>query len=143
MVNEKNNDWLASKNPWSIWYDPYFSWGDASRERLEQLDVRLVHMCNKLADIYDMTILCAHRGEHAQNQAYAEGHSQLKWSSSKHNSLPARAVDLSRYPVDWEDRDSFHMMLGSALAISHEAGYIIKLGKYFNNLEDLPHIEVM
>jgi peptidoglycan L-alanyl-D-glutamate endopeptidase CwlK len=53
---------------------------------------------------YDNTIVCGHRGEQEQNQAFAAGNSQLQWPNSKHNSYPSMAVDAVPYEtnhLDW------------------------------------------
>jgi peptidoglycan L-alanyl-D-glutamate endopeptidase CwlK len=53
---------------------------------------------------YDNTIVCGHRGEQEQNEAYAAGNSQLQWPNSKHNSYPSMAVDAVPYEktgLDW------------------------------------------
>ena len=65
---------------------------------------------------YDCTIVCGHRGEQEQNEAYAGGHSQLQWPNSKHNTEPSLAVDVVPYEkngLDW-----------GVLQSAHFAGYV-------------------
>ncbi len=47
----------------------------------------------------DCKILEGHRGEEAQNAAFARGASKLRWPNGQHNSFPSRAVDVTPYPV--------------------------------------------
>jgi hypothetical protein len=48
----------------------------------------------------DFKILCGHREEKEQNEAFNKGNSKLKWPQSKHNSLPSLAVDIAPFPVN-------------------------------------------
>ena len=60
---------------------------------------------------YDCTVVCGHRGEQEQNEAYENGYSQLQWPNSKHNSTPSKAVDVVPYEVtglDWGKLQSAH-----------------------------------
>jgi peptidoglycan L-alanyl-D-glutamate endopeptidase CwlK len=59
---------------------------------------------NEVIKYYDCSIVYGHRGEIAQNEAYAAGNSQLKWPNSKHNKFPSHAVDAAPYEktaIDW------------------------------------------
>lgn len=48
--------------------------------------------------VSDLAVLCGYRGEKEQNEAFAKGASKLQWPHSKHNHLPAFAVDLAPLP---------------------------------------------
>jgi len=65
---------------------------------------------------YDNTIVCGHRDRLEQEEAYANGYSQLQWPDSKHNKYPSMAVDAVPYEInhlDW-----------SKLQSAHFAGYV-------------------
>ena len=68
-----------------------------SKSRLVTCHQDLQTLFNEVIKYYDCTIVYGHRGEIAQNQAYAEGKSQLKWPNSKHNKWPSLAVDAAPY----------------------------------------------
>lgn len=48
---------------------------------------------------FDCTIVEGHRDQVAQDKAYKEGKSTLKWPNGKHNARPAMAVDVYPYPI--------------------------------------------
>lgn len=75
-----------------------------SKSRLVTCHEDLQTLFNEVIKYYDCTIVYGHRGEIAQNQAYAEGKSQLKWPNSKHNKWPSLAVDAAPFEktaIDW------------------------------------------
>lgn len=47
---------------------------------------------------WDCTVAWGHRGEEAQNKAFSEGFSKLKYPHSKHNKRPSLAADVVPYP---------------------------------------------
>ena len=57
---------------------------------------------------FDNTIITGHRDKEAQEAAYREGRSQVRFPHGKHNKLPSDAVDSAPYPINWEDRERFH-----------------------------------
>lgn len=64
---------------------------------------------NEVIKYYDCSIVYGHRGEIAQNEAYAAGNSQVKWPNSKHNKFPSHAVDAAPYEktgIDWNQLQS-------------------------------------
>ncbi|MDD9976357.1 MAG: hypothetical protein OXQ30_01295, partial [Boseongicola sp.] len=54
---------------------------------------------------FDCTILEGHRDKDRQNQMVAEGKSQVRWPDGKHNTVPSLAVDVTPYPIKWDDRE--------------------------------------
>ena len=71
-----------------------------SLERLSTCHEDLIIFCNELIKHYDFVVVCGHRGEKEQNEAFASGASKLKWPNGKHNSYPSKAVDIA----PWEDK---------------------------------------
>jgi peptidoglycan L-alanyl-D-glutamate endopeptidase CwlK len=75
-------------------------WGERSSRVLNELDPRLQQvMTFILITIADVSLICGHRTEEEQNEAFAKGNSKLRWPKSAHNSTPARAVDFQPYPM--------------------------------------------
>ena len=71
---------------------------------------------------YDCTIVCGHRNEIAQNLAFAENRSQLKWPNSKHNKWPSNAVDVAPYEtsgIDWGKTQSAYFA-GHVMGVAKE-----------------------
>lgn len=113
--------------------------GEASRKRLDTCDPRLVrlveHVYRKAP--FDLTVLCGHRGEEEQNEAFKNGASKLRWPNSKHNAEPSRAVDLAPYPVDYEDSVAEKELRAVVIACAKELGIKIRIVSW-----DLPHFEL-
>jgi peptidoglycan L-alanyl-D-glutamate endopeptidase CwlK len=118
-----------------------YKFGKKSKEILNECHKDLQIICNELIKIMDVTVLCGHRNKEAQNKAYAEGRSQLKYPLSKHNKFPSMAIDLAPYPIDWNDIERFEYMCGLIKGIAHEKGIKIIQGKNFS-FKDYPHLEL-
>ena len=98
----------------------------------------------------DFTILCGYRGQEEQDQAFHDGRSKLQWPDSKHNKVPAEAVDIAPYPIDWKDRERFILMAGFVMGIARQMGVKLRYGADWNRnwtikdetFQDLPHLEI-
>lgn len=128
---------------------PTFS--EKSKLILGTCDVRLQEICNNAIEIMDFTVLCGHRNEEEQNEAFRKGNSKLKFPHSKHNSTPSKAVDLAPYPIDWVDYTRFTLLAGVILGIAHQRGVKLRWGGDFNGdfilkndrFLDMPHFEIV
>ena len=80
---------------------PTFS--KTSLDRLATCHEDLIIFCTELIKHYDFVVVCCHRGEEEQNEAYFKGNSKLKFPNSKHNTYPSKAVDLAPWEgnIDW------------------------------------------
>ena len=107
-------------------------------------------MFNEVVKDFDCTIVCGHRGEKDQNEAYTRGNSQVKYPKGRHNANPSRAVDVAPYPIDWTDRDRFHYFAGYVMGIASQMGIDIIWGGDWdgdtdlkdNAFDDLVHFEL-
>ena len=125
--------------------------GTASTQRLETCDPRIQRVLNRVIKFYDFSVLCGHRGEEEQNQAYHSGHSKLVFPQSKHNSMPSLAVDIAPYPIDWEDLNRFFFLAGAVLMAADEMGIPLRWGGDWNQdmnfknqtFFDYPHFELI
>lgn len=97
-----------------------------------------------------------HRGEDAQNAAYANKASKLRWPNSKHNTKPSLAADLVPWPFDfrndWKDRARFARLAGHIEAAAARLGVAIRWGGDFDRdgkvdiddeWKDFPHFELI
>ncbi len=78
-----------------------------SLHRLRTCTTNLQRVFNVVIEWFDCTILEGHRGEEAQNRAYADGRSQVRWPRGNHNEYPSEAVDAGPYDpevrgVNWD-----------------------------------------
>lgn len=138
-------------------------YSQTSTARLLTCDMRLQNVMTAALGVRDHSILCGKRGKEAQNNAYAMGHSKLKWPESKHNVVDpddlSRAVDAAPYPVKWHDpdpkvreayREECCVFAGIVLAIAHFQGVAIRWGGDWdgdgdladNRFDDLVHFEL-
>ena len=120
--------------------------GKRSRERMKGVDSRLINVMNELIKLMDVTIIEGLRTKERQEELVAKGASKTKFS--KH--IEGKALDLSPYPIDWENRDGLYYMGGMIRGIAQQLGYDIRYGGDWdsdgqtkdNNFDDLVHIEI-
>ena len=125
--------------------------GQKSLEKLNTCDKRLQLVLNEVIKTVDCSVLEGHRGEQRQNKLYDEGKTKLKFPNGRHNASPSRAVDVVPYPIDWEDRERFHLFAGFVLGIAKQLGVNLRWGgdwniNWFvddNNFDDFPHFELV
>lgn len=123
-----------------------------SEQRLQECHPDLQRVIRRaLADgPLDFSVLCGHRGEAEQEKAVHDGKSKQHYPSSKHNSLPSKAVDVAPCPIDWNDRKRFVDLYRQIFAAAAKEGVKIRWGGDFNrdgNLSndsfvDMPHYEL-
>jgi peptidoglycan L-alanyl-D-glutamate endopeptidase CwlK len=118
------------------------SFSSVSKERLKECDSRIQTVLNEAIKYYDFSVLCGHRGEEEQNEAYRKGHSKLKYPQSNHNKNPSKAVDVAPYPIDWKNHKRFYFLAGIILLIAKKKNISLRWGGHWKNFVDLPHFEI-
>tara|TARA_Y100000401_G_scaffold70893_1_gene56996 strand:+ start:1213 stop:1605 length:393 start_codon:yes stop_codon:yes gene_type:complete len=111
--------------------------GSTSKRRLSTCEKDLQLLFKEVVRGFDCTIVCGHRGEEAQNEAYKRGNSKVKYPHGRHNANPSRAVDVAPYPIDWSDRDRFHYFAGYVKGIASQMGIDVIWGGDWDNDTDL------
>lgn len=132
------------------------TFGSVSRKRRETIDPKLQAIVDKAIELFDFTIVCGHRNEEDQEQAFNDGNSQLHFPNSRHNTLPSKAVDLAPYDpenrrVDWDNRDRFILLAGLINGIAHSLNTKIRWGGDWDSdtfirdhrFIDMPHFELV
>jgi peptidoglycan L-alanyl-D-glutamate endopeptidase CwlK len=128
---------------------PKFSF--ESRRRLETCDSRLIRVFETVLSLgFDHTIVTGHRSEREQEEMFRLGRSKLLWPNSRHNTMPAEAVDAAPYPIDWKDRERFSYFAGVVLGIAQSQGLQLTWGGDWdrdwqlrdNTFDDLLHFEL-
>ena len=127
---------------------PYF--GKSSKKRLSTCDDRLQKVFNEVIKHVDCSVLCGHRGKDDQNKAYKEGKSKAKYPNGRHNRQPSLAVDVSPYPIDWNDLERQTLFAGFVLGIAKQMGINLIWGNDWDGdfetkdtgLKDYPHFEL-
>lgn len=90
----------------------------------------LQRLFTKIVQRYDNSITEGHRGETAQNRAFDEGRSKLRFPNGKHNRYPSNAVDSYPYPIKMggplitAEGKLNHANLQALLRFYHYAGYV-------------------
>ena len=127
---------------------PYF--GTRSKQRLATCDKRLQDVFNEVIKYVDCSVLEGHRGQERQDKLYEEGKTKLKFPKGRHNMDPSNAVDVTPYPVDWDDRERQTLFAGFVLGIARSMGVRLRWGGDWdmdfqvldNRFDDFPHFEI-
>lgn len=96
------------------------NFGSTSKYKLSTCHSELQLLFSTVVDTFDCSVLEGHRGQADQEKAFNEGKSKLNWPLSKHNSYPSLAVDVSPYPIKWEDLHRFCYFAGYVLGIADQ-----------------------
>lgn len=127
---------------------PNFS--PVSLERLSTCHPDLVKLCMAVIEHVDFSVICGFRNEADQEEAVAQGRSEIHWPHGKHNANPSLAVDLAPYPVDFDENRS-RVFAGYVLATAASLGIRLRWGGDWNGnwdfkdqtFNDLPHFELV
>ena len=125
--------------------------GKKSRERLATCDERLQKVFNEVINYVDCSVLEGHRGEERQEKLFKDGKTKVHYPNGRHNANPSRAVDVVPYPVDWDDRERFHLFAGFVLGIAYSMDISLRWGGDWNQnfevddnqFDDFPHFELI
>ena len=125
--------------------------GRRSRENLSTCHEDLQKVFNEVIKHVDCSILEGHRDERTQDRYYEEGKTKVRYPMGRHNSKPSRAVDVVPYPVDWDDRERFHLFGGFVLGMARGMGITLRWGGDWNmnfevddnRFDDFPHVELV
>ena len=124
--------------------------GKRSKERLSTCDNKLQKIFNEVIKYVDCSVLEGYRNGERQNKLYDEGKTKVQYPNGRHNSNPSRAVDVAPYPIDWDDRERFHLFAGFVLGIAKSMGITLRWGGDWdqdwtvmdNKFDDFPHFEI-
>lgn len=129
-----------------------------SLSKLATCDLDLQKLFFEVIKTVDCTITEGHRGEEAQNAAYAAGNSKLKYPNGNHNATPSNAVDVYFYPIDMNDIHKFYWFGGYVQGIAQrlkdegKISHSIRWGGAWDGIDklnvgkmlnDLVHFEIM
>ena len=127
---------------------PYF--GTESKKHLKTCDSRLQKVFNEVIKHIDCSILEGHREKDRQNKLYEEGKTKVKYPNGRHNRQPSSAVDVTPYPVDWEDRERQTLFAGFVIGVASQMDINLRWGGDWdqdfqvtdNRFDDFPHFEL-
>ena len=126
-----------------------------SKDRLATCDQRLQDVFNEVIKHVDCSVLEGHRSKERQNKLYDEKRTKVKYPNGRHNFNPSKAVDVTPYPVKWEDRERQTFFAGFVLGIARSMGINLRWGGNWdmykengkwevadNRFDDFPHFEI-
>ncbi len=71
---------------------------------------------------FDCKVIEGHRGQEAQDKAFDQKATRLRWPKGKHNALPSLGIDVAPFPVNLDDtpknRERFYWFAGFVLGIA-------------------------
>ena len=124
--------------------------GKSSRARLATCEDELQKVFNEVIKYVDCSVLEGRRGQERQNKLLLESKTKVQYPLGRHNAIPSRAADVVPYPVDWNDRERFHLFAGFVLGIARGMGINLRWGGDWNQnfevddnmFDDFPHFEL-
>ena len=127
-----------------------FRFGKKSRKQLSTCDEKLQKVFNEVIKHVDCSVLEGHRDERTQNKYFSEGKTKVQYPMGRHNSNPSRAVDVTPYPVDFNDRERQTLFAGFVIGIARSMGIKLRWGGDWNmnfnvednRFDDFPHFEL-
>lgn len=102
--------------------------------KLADVDPALADITRAVGAVMPVKVIEGHRGKAAQDKAFAEGKSKLRWPSGKHNALPSMAVDLAPLyyeggaKIDWGDVVAFGRIMGAMQMEADRRGVRLRFG---------------
>ena len=111
--------------------------GKRSKRNLDTCDQKLKSLFMAVIEEVDCTILCGHRSDTAQNEAFDTGHSKAKAGQSPHNVSPSVAIDVAPYPIEWGNTKRFYHFAGVVRGMAKELGIHITWGGDWDGDYDL------
>ena len=125
--------------------------GRRSKERLATCDEKLQKVFNEVIKHVDCSVLEGHRSEERQEKLFKEGKTKVHYPNGRHNASPSRAVDVVPYPIDWNDRERFHLFAGMVIGLARGMGISLRWGGDWNmnfevddnQFDDFPHFELL
>ena len=125
--------------------------GRRSKERLATCDEKLQKVFNEVIKQVDCSVLEGHRSEARQEKLFKEGKTKVHYPNGRHNASPSRAVDVVPYPIDWNDRERFHLFAGMVIGLARGMGISLRWGGDWNmnfevddnQFDDFPHFELL
>ena len=124
--------------------------GSSSKKRLATCDKKLQDVFNEVIKHVDCSVLEGHRNEKRQNQLFEEGKTKVKYPKGRHNIYPSLAVDVTPYPVNWDDRERQTLFAGFVIGVANQMGIKLRWGGdwdmdfevHDNRFDDFPHFEI-
>ena len=124
--------------------------GRRSKEQLSTCHKDLQKVFNEVIKHVDCSVLEGHRSKDRQNKLFDEGKTKVRYPDGRHNANPSNAVDVTPYPVDWNDRERQTLFAGFVIGTARSMGINLRWGGDWdqdfevkdNRFDDFPHFEI-
>ena len=124
--------------------------GKKSKQQLSTCEKDLQLVFNEVIKYVDCSVLEGHRNAERQNKLHEAGNTKVMYPKGRHNAFPSRACDVVPYPIDWKDRERFHLFAGFVLGVANQMGINLRWGGDWNQdfevddnmFDDFPHFEL-
>jgi peptidoglycan L-alanyl-D-glutamate endopeptidase CwlK len=121
--------------------------GKRSKKNLSQCHPDIQTLFNEVIQFVDCSVICGHRGQREQNEAFNKGFSKVRFPNSNHNKIPSLAADVVPYPISWDNEQRFIDFGNFVLETSYR---LWKEGKICHRIvwggtwkwKDYPHFEI-
>jgi len=115
-----------------------YQFGTQSKRNLLECDENLQRVAYAAIEGFGFTVVCGHRNEQDQNEAYENGFSTKKFPDGKHNLTPSKAFDAIPDDGGWEaDIEQFILMAGYIKGVALVLGVTIRWGGDFDSDNDM------
>lgn len=96
------------------------NFGAGSLQKLQTCHPDLQFLFYEVVKHFDCKVLEGYRNEEKQEEAFKKGNSKLHYPMGKHNSIPSNAIDVSPYPVEWNNLSKFYWFAGYVLGTAEQ-----------------------
>lgn len=125
--------------------------GKKSRANLSTSHKSLQKVFNEVIKYIDCSVLEGHRSQERQDKLFDEKKTKVKFPNGRHNSNPSKALDVTPYPVNWNDRERQTLFAGFVLGLAKGMGITLRWGGDWdrdfqvadNGFDDFPHFELV
>jgi len=127
----------------------------SSKARLETCHPDIRRWVERLILRFDFTVVCGHRNEEDQEEAFRNGKSKVHYPDSRHNYFLSLAVDLApwdqhRGVIDWDHPERFIFLAGMGLELAQTMELPITWGGDWDgdtfmrdhSFKDFPHFQL-
>lgn len=120
-----------------------------SLNKLQQCHPDIQRVMLEVIKVKDFTVIEGYRTKEDQDIRFYQGTSRVKWPNSKHNTFPAKAIDIWPWPVprtasgelDSSSRE-WNTLAGIVMDKAQELGVNLVWGGTWTSIVDKPHFEL-
>lgn len=113
------------------------NFGKKSQEKLDTCHPDIKRVMEKAIEIYDFSVIYGFRSLELQKKLYNSRPQLTKTLRGKHNEVPSKGVDVTPYPIDFNNLKRFYFMAGIILTVAESLGVELRWGGDWDGDKDL------